>query len=143
MFHHFNWKNLSLIAGLSWWKLHFEIFADTVRSPQVVIFLEKLLRVIPGKLLIVWDGLAAHRSRMVTDFLASLEGRVHTLRLPAYAPELNPVEYIWAHLKHHELPNLCAKDLWSLGDIARQKLKRMRRRIPLLVACWKQSSLCF
>jgi transposase len=117
------------------------MFADTVKSPQVVIFLEKLLRVIPGKLLIVWDGLAAHRSRMVKDFLASLEGRVHTLRLPAYAPELNPVEYIWAHLKQHELPNVCAKDLWSLGEMARQKLKRMRRRVPLLVACWKQCSL--
>ena len=119
------------------------MFADTVKSPQVVIFLQKLLRLIPGKLLIVWDGLAAHRSRMVKDFLASLEGRVHTLRLPAYAPELNPVEYIWAHLKHHELPNVCAKDLWSLGEMARQKLKRMRRRVPLLVACWKQSSLSF
>ena len=118
------------------------MFADTVKSPQVVIFLEKLLRVIPGKLLIVWDGLAAHRSRMVKDFLASLEGRVHTLRLPAYAPELNPVEYIWAYLKQHELPNVCAKDLWSLGEMARQKLKRMRRRVPLLVACWKQCSLC-
>jgi transposase len=143
LFHHFNWKNLSLIAGLSRWKLHFELFADTIKSPQVVIFLEKLLHVIPGKLLIVWDGLAAHRSRLVNDFLASLQERIHTLRLPAYAPELNPVEYIWAHLKQHELPNVCAKDLWSLGDLARNRLKRMRRRKPLLIACWKQSSLSF
>ncbi len=134
---------MSLIAGLSRWNLHFELFADTVKSPQVVIFLEKLLRVIPGKLLIVWDGLAAHRSRFVKDFLAGLQGRIHVLRLPAYAPELNPVEYIWAHLKQHELPNVCAKDLWSLGDIARSRLKRMCRRKPLLIACWKQSSLSF
>jgi transposase len=70
--------------------------------------LEKLLLVIPGRLLIVWDGLAAHRSRFVKDFLAGLDGRIHTLALPAYAPELNPVEYIWAHLKQHELPNVCA-----------------------------------
>jgi hypothetical protein len=34
--------------------------------------------------------------------------------LPPYAPELNPVEYIWAHCKHHELPNVCAKNLWDL-----------------------------
>jgi transposase len=134
---------LSLIAGLSRWNLHFELFAGTVKSPQVVIFLEKLLRVIPGKLLIVWDGLAAHRSRLVKDFLAGLEERIHTLRLPAYAPELNPVEYIWAHLKQHELPNVCAKNLWSLGDLARNRLKRMRRRKPLLIACWTQSSLSF
>ncbi len=108
-----------------------------------MIFLEKLLRVIPGKLLIIWDGLAAHRSRLVKEFIAGLEGGIHILRLPPYAPERNPVEYLWAHLKQHELPNVCAKDLWSLGDMARRWLKRMRRRKPLLIACWKQSSLSF
>ncbi|WP_080507451.1 transposase [Bryobacter aggregatus] len=143
LFHHFNWKNLSLIAGLSRWNLHFEMFSETIKSPHIVIFLGKLLRVIPGKILIVWDGLAAHRSKFVQDFIASCDGRIQTLRLPAYAPELNPVEYIWAHLKQHELPNICAKDLWQLGEMARTKLKRMRRRKHLLVACWKQSSLCF
>jgi hypothetical protein len=40
LFHHFNWKNLSLIAGLRRWHLHFELFAETVKSPQVVSFLE-------------------------------------------------------------------------------------------------------
>ncbi len=119
------------------------MFVETVKSPQVVIFLEKLLRVIPGNMLIVWDGLTAHRSKFVQDFIRNQEGRIAVLRLPAYAPELNPVEYIWAHLKQHELPNVCAKDLWSLGELARKKLRRMRRRKPLLVACWKQSSLTF
>jgi hypothetical protein len=143
LFHHFNWKSLSLIAGLSRGDLHCELFADPVKSPQLVIFLEKLLRVIPGKLPIVWDGLAAHRSRLGQDFLAGLQGRIYTLGLPAYAPELNPVEYIWAHLKQHELPNVWAKDLGSLGDLARHRLKLMRRRKPLLIACWHQSSLSF
>ncbi|MBK7925962.1 MAG: transposase [Bryobacterales bacterium] len=79
----------------------------------------------------------------VKDYVAGLEGRIHLERLPAYAPELNPVEYVWAHLKQHELPNVCAKDLWSLGEMARERLRRMRRRKPLLAACWKQSSLAF
>jgi transposase len=127
---------LSLIAGLSIWNFYFEMFTENIKSPHVVIFLDKLLRVIPGKLLIVWDGLAAHRGSLVKDFIAGQ-------RLPAYAPELNPVEYIWAHLKRHELPNICPKDLWSLGDFARNKLKRMRRRKPLLLAFWRQSSLSF
>ena len=30
--------------------------------------------------------------------------------LPPYAPELNPVEYIWSYWKQHELPNVCPKD---------------------------------
>jgi transposase len=119
------------------------MFRETIKSPHIVVFLKQLLRAIPGKLLIVWDGLAAHRSRLVREFIQTLNGHIETLRLPAYAPELNPVEYLWAHLKQHELPNVCAKDYWSLGEMARTKLKRMRRRKPLLIACWKQSSLCF
>jgi transposase len=39
--------------------------------------------------------------------------------LPPYALELNPVEYIWAHCKHHELPNLCQEPL-DLGEGARR-----------------------
>jgi hypothetical protein len=36
-----------------------------------------------------------------------------------------PGEYIWAHCKHHELANVCAKNLWDLGEGARRSLKRM------------------
>ena len=63
----------------------------------------------PGKLLIIWDGLPVHRSRLVREFVASLAGHIHLEYLPAYAPELNPVEYIWGYCKQHELPNLCPK----------------------------------
>jgi transposase len=61
--------------------------------------------------------------------------------LPGYAPELNPVEYIWGYWKKHELPNLCAKDLVQLGYLGRQALRRMRRRPALVRAFWKQARL--
>lgn len=98
LFHHFNWKNLSLISGLTTWNLYFEMFPESIKAPHVVVFLRHLLQRIPGRLLIVWDGLAAHRSQRVKEYVAGLEGRIHLERLPAYAPELNPVEYVWAHL---------------------------------------------
>ena len=116
-------------VGLTIWNLYFEMFPESIKVPQVFFFLRHWLRRIPGPLLIVWDGLAAHRSQLVRDYVTGLEGRIHLERLPAYAPELNPVEYVWAHLKQHELPNVRAKDLWSLGQMARNKLRRMRRRL--------------
>jgi transposase len=143
LFRHFNWKNLPLIAGLTVWNLYFEMFAESVKAPHIVVFLQHLLRCVPGRLLIVWDGLPAHRAKLVKEFLAPLDGRIHVERLPAYAPELNPAEYFWSYLKQHELPNVCARDLWSLGGLARQKLRPMRRRKRLLTVCWKQSSLSF
>ena len=65
------------------------------------------------------------------------------LLLPPRAPELNPVEYIWAYWKQHELPNVCPKDYWELDQRARQALRRMRRKPRWIAAFWKQSSLCF
>ena len=102
---------------------------------------QTLLRYIEGDILVVWDRLPAHKSAVTQQFIRDQKGRLATEYLPAYAPELNPVEYIWAHCKHHELPNVCAKNLWDLSDGARRALKRMRRRPRLITAFWKQASL--
>jgi hypothetical protein len=71
--YHFNWKVLSAIAGVTWWNFYFRLFPGAIRSPQIIEFLSHLLRHIPGKLLIVWDGLPGHRSRAVWDFCNSSE----------------------------------------------------------------------
>ena len=137
--YNFNWKTLSAIAGLTFWNFYFRVYPGTVKSAQVVEFLEALVRQINGPLLIVWDRLAAHRSGQVRDHLDSLKGQVEYL--PAFAPELNPVECIWAYWKQHELPNVCPRDYWQLGEVARQTPRRMRRRPRLIAALWKQASL--
>ena len=99
------------------------------------------MRHIPGNLLVIWDGLRSHRSRLVWDFVNQTGGRIEIEFLPAYAPELNPVEYIWGHCKQHEIPNFCPKDLGQLSDQARKALRRMRRRPILVTAFWKQAKL--
>ena len=139
--YHFNWKTLSAIAGITGWNFYFRLFAGAIRAPQVVEFLEHLLRHLPGKLLVIWDGLPGHRSRLVKDFVAAQKGRLELERLPAYAPELNPVEYLWGHLKHHELPNFCPKNLGELSIHAIRVLRRLRRRPTLVAAFWKQAGL--
>jgi len=107
----------------------------------VIEFLEHLQRHIHSKLLIIWDGLPVHRSRLVHEFVAGLDTQIHLEYLPAYAPELNPVEYIWGYCKQHELPNLCPKDFSQLGSAARRALGRMRRRPALVESFWKQAEL--
>ncbi len=139
--YHFNWKTLSAIAGITWLTFYFRLFPGTVRSPQVVEFLSHLMRHIPGDMLVIWDGLRSHRSLLVRDFVRQTNGRLELEFLPGYAPELNPVEYIWGHWKHHELPNFCAKNLWQLSERARKALRRMRRRPTLVSAFWKQADL--
>ena len=74
--YHFNWKTLSAVAGITFWNFYFRLFAGAIRSPQVIEFLGHLLRHLGGKLLIVWDGLPAHRSRAVWEFVRQQRGRI-------------------------------------------------------------------
>ena len=141
--YNFNWKSLSAMAGLTFWNFYFRLYSGAVKSPQVIDFLQALVRHLARPLLLVWDGLPAHRSRLVRDFLQGLDGWIEWEYLPAYAPELNPVEYIWAYWKQHELPNVCPKDYWQLGEAARRTLRRMRRRPRIIRSFWEQAQLEF
>jgi transposase len=139
--YHFNWKMLSAMAGVTWWNFYFRLFPGSIRSPQIIEFLSHLLRHIPGKLLVVWDGLPGHRSRATWEFIRQQRGRLWVEFLPGYAPELNPVEYLWSHWKQHELPNFCPQNFGQLSHYARRALRRMRKRPTLLIAFWRQAEL--
>src|SRR5579872_6365750 len=69
-------------------------------------------------LTLVWDRLPADRSGIVWDYRDDQKGRLPVEYLPPYAPELNPVEYICAHPKQQELPNVGPKDFWQLSEAA-------------------------
>lgn len=137
----FSWKQLSVIAGISFWRFYFRLFAGSIKSPQIVEFLKVLSASIGRKLLVIWDGLRAHRSNLVRDYLESQRGAIVVESLPAYAPELNPVECIWGYLKSHAMPNFCARDLPHLSTHARSRLRSMQRRKTLVTAFWKQAEL--
>jgi transposase len=136
----FNWKNLSMIGGITLRKIYFRLFNGSVKSDQVIEFLRDLFRHLRGKVILVWDRLPAHRSRKVLEFLWKYN-RVRMEYLPAYAPELNPMEYVWCNLKTKELPNVCVEKLAELSCLARRGLRRIRMRPAIIASCWKQSTL--
>ena len=62
-------------------------------------------------------------------------------RLPAYAPELNPVEKLWANLKGRELANLCAETLDEPITAAHRGVDRVRSDEDLLFGFLKATGL--
>src|SRR6201985_2354110 len=66
----FTWKQLSAVAGVTFWNIYFKLVNGAVRAPELVALLKNLRRHLRGrKLLIIWDRLQAHHSRLVRDYV--------------------------------------------------------------------------
>jgi len=80
------------VAGVTFWNIYFKLVKGAVRAPEIVAFLKSLRQHLAGrKLLIIWDRLQAHRSRLVRDWVEAQGGDIQLEFLPPYAPELNSV----------------------------------------------------
>jgi transposase len=135
--------HLSAISAISpEGKLYFPSQDRALDSADVVAFLEHLLREVPGRLVLIWDGAPIHRSHALKAFLAdSAAPRIHLERLPAYAPELNPGEGLWQQLKGVELRNLCCFNIPHLRHELRDAVKRVRRRPRLITSFFRGAKL--
>ena len=126
--------HLSVISGittrgkLATWQRGYAL-----KSADSIAFLRHLYAYPGRKLLVIWDGATIHRSREVREFLAQgWAEHIHLERFPAYAPELNPDERVWQHLKHVELRNICCQDLTQLGTELDLAIRRIRNRSELI-----------
>lgn len=113
------------------------------KGPDVVRFLKHALRQLPGKLLVIWDGSPIHRSKVVKEFLKSVatSSGLRLEQLPGYAPELNPDEGVWKHLKYVELKNICCGSLSELRKELRKAKERLRHKKNVILGCISQSGL--
>jgi putative transposase len=87
-------------------------------------------RQLGGPVVVVWDNLNAHVSHAMTELIA-VRPWLTVFRLPPYAPELNPVEAVWSHLKR-SLANLTKHNIGQLTTLVKTGSKRMQHRPGLL-----------
>jgi transposase len=112
--------------------------ADVVSAPGAGLRPEEVLaelrRFLGGeKAALLWDGLPAHRSRAMQAWLNTQRHRLVVERLPAYAPELNPVEGLWANLKDLELANRPTTTLAEVADATEHGIQRVCKHDSLVV----------
>lgn len=126
-----SWRRVSAIGALAYRldgseaRVFVCMHDDTIRTAQVRRFVTHLHRYVDGPVLLVWDGLNAHRTATVRERVAEYGWRAE--RLPAYAPELNPVEGLWSWTKGVALANRGREDLALLMDAVRRATRRLRR----------------
>jgi putative transposase len=94
-----------------------------------------------GPIVLVWDNLNAHVSAKMRRLVA---GRpwLRVYQLPAYAPELNPTEAVWSHLKT-SLANLAKHTIDQVAALVKTRLKRMQYRPGLITGFTAKTGLDF
>jgi transposase len=92
-----------------------------------------------GPIVLIWDNLNTHISAAMRALIAARDW-LHVIRLPAYAPELNPTEHVWSHLKR-SLGNLAVGGIDHLATIVKNRLKRIQYRPELTDAFFAHTGL--
>lgn len=114
-------------------ELVFGMRAGSYDEDSLIEFVGELHAHLAGKkVTLLWDGLPSHRSKKMKAYIASQRRWLVVERLPPYAPELNPVEKLWANLKGTELANLCAETLDEPIKAAHRGVERVRSDEDLL-----------
>jgi hypothetical protein len=143
----FNWKRLSAIASVITTAsarrvgLCLRLVRGTVKAPHLRGYLSALKRHVNGRqAILLWDRLPVHRSRAVQNCVRAQRSWLHTEYLPAYAPELNPVEGLWG-IMDGSLANDSSDGLDQLSRKVRRSACRVRRNANLGRAFLKQTGL--
>jgi transposase len=114
---------------------------QSLNGLHTIAFLSHLQRQIKERLLVIWDGSPIHRRAEVKAFVVAQPGTpIHIEALPSYAPDLNPVEWLWQQMKNEELSNLICLDLEELHQELHLALGRVRQA-PGLVHSFFEAAL--
>jgi transposase len=131
---------MSAITAQGW--LFTLVRDDSLTGVESVRFLKHLLTQLDRQLLVIWDGSPIHRGKEVKAYLsAGAAKQIHLERLPAYAPDLNPDEGVWNHLKRVELRNICCLNLSHLRHQFGLAVTRLRRKPHLIQSFFAGAAL--
>jgi transposase len=134
--------HLSVMAGVTpQGKVYSLVRPKSLNGLHSIEFLVHLGRLAGDRLLVIWDGSPIHRRAEVKESVAEAGDAIHLEPLPACAPDLNPVEWLWRHLKEVEVRNLTCLDLDQLHLELHLALGRVRRKPRLFRSFFEGAGL--
>lgn len=145
-------EKVSIAAALWWapwrrWRdqplgLIYRTLVDAYfNNERSALFLEEVMREIPNRLTVVWDGGQMHKGDPIREAVERFRPRLTLERLPPYAPMLNPVEPVWSWLKYSRLCNAAPANATELNRRARRELDAVCDDHEFLRSMWQGSDL--
>lgn len=137
-------EKLSIISAAKMdGELFFSVHGHDLEGTDTIIFLRKLLKEKTDgeKFLIVWDNASIHKSGNVKRFLERRRSSIITKFFPAYAPELNPDEFVWNLAKYHDLPNWCPVDKSEMRSVITKELRKLSRQKERVASAMRHAEI--
>lgn len=143
-----SWKSLTM-AGLLLFtpkgnrpRIFFRLQPGSMDKYDFVDFLKDIKRELKGKkLLLIWDGLPAHKAGIVMKYITLQKHWLIVERYPSYAPELSPVEFLWSPMKTKDLAHILPKGLKHLKRVVRRSFRRIAADKALLKSCLRKAEV--
>ena len=138
----FGWKKVTAIGGIDLQgEICFKVINGSVYAPDVVDYLQQLVKHIDGFIVVLWDGLPAHRASCVKEFEEIFKEKIAIFRLPAYSPDFNPMEWFWGYVKWDKMRGFCPTSLFELKSKLKNTVDGMRKKPDLIQAFFQLCSL--
>ena len=139
---------MSAALGFRWDGRQARLFARTRKgsfnTETLIAFLKDLRRFVASRpVILIWDRLPAHRSRVMSQFISSQRPWLQIEWLPSYAPDLNPTEGVWNNIKGREMANFCPDLMEAATHRFRSGLKRVAHTRSLPFSLLSHAGLSF
>ena len=112
-------------------KIYKRHFHGSIHAAQVVVALQQVRRLMGAGFILIWDRLAAHRSKPVRDYLAA-HPEIRVEWLPPYAPDINPEEFCHGTVKQH-LRNMTCDTVEAMQQHVDRQFARLRHRRDMIL----------
>lgn len=106
----------------------FCIYPGALNAELFIELLKKMMHYRKKPVHLVLDSLPAHKKANVREYVASTNGRLTLHFLPGYAPDLNPDELVWSHVKRTGT----ARRPLQKGEILRERIEEQLAKIKAM-----------
>ena len=121
----------------------FCIYKGGLDGVLFVELLKKLMRHRKRPVHLILDGLPAHKRALVQEFVKSTQGKLSLHFLPGYAPDLNPDELVWSHVKRTGTARRPLQQGEKLHDKIHAELLALQTNRPLVRSFFRAPSVAY
>jgi transposase len=121
----------------------YSVYTGRLNATRFVEFLKAFMRYRRRRVFLVVDGLPAHKAKLVAAYIQSLKGKLELHFLPGYAPDLNPDEFVWNHLRHHGTTKTPLRKNESLRNRVEQNLAEIKCSPKLVQSFFHAPSVAY